>query len=563
MKYDVCIVGSGAGAGPVAYELSKAGYKVVVLEKGPWFKTEDLAKDELVATRRDVYTPRAIDECSVLERGSAEKGWKAKSTRITGVSFWNGNMVGGSSNLMSAYFHRMKPKDFKLKSNYASIEGGNVVDWPITYDDLEPYYTKVEDIIGVSGKVVDHRFLEPRSTPDFPFPPLQENIVASWIDSAAEKLNVEVFPTPRGILSRPKEGRNSCFYSNYCGSYGCNSNAKGSSRVALLNQALETGNCTIIPNSKVFRLEEENNTVKRVHFYNLENKKETVEARITVVAAQAIESARLLLMSKSENFPNGLGNNNGQVGRNLVFSAGGTGSGLIDYDSLSKEEAKAFKQTGLWVNRATQHWYEIEDEKFENKVKGGTVDFVFEHANGITKAFNQKYDENRNLVFGRELKEKLLTHFTKRRKINFEIFIDWTPNDNCFVTLDEKEKDKWGDPVARVRLGYNKYDLKVGEYIAEKTKEILTEMGAYAVSSSVSGTPPSNLQAGGCRFGNDPKTSVLDKNCKAHEVENLYVTDGSFMPTGGSTTFTFTIYANSFRVADKIKEHLDDKTSMG
>jgi len=119
--------------------------------------------------------------------------------------------------------------------------------------------------------------------------------------------------------------------------------------------------------------------------------------------------------------------------------------------------------------------------------------------------------------------------------------------------------DKWGDPVAKVRLGYNKYDLKVGQYIADKSEAILKEMGAYEVKSHVSGNPPSNLQAGGCRFGNNPKTSVLDKNCKSHEVENLYVTDGSFMPTGGSTTFTFTIYANSFRVADKIKERLDNE----
>lgn len=559
MKYDVCIVGSGAGAGPVAYELSRAGYKVVVLEKGPWFKTEDLSKDEMVATRRAVFTPRSVDECHVLEHGSKEKGWKAKSTHVSGISFWNGNMVGGSSNLMSAYFHRMKPQDFKLKSTYGKIEGGNVEDWPISYEELEPYYDKVEKVIGVSGKATKHRFLEPRSTPDFPYPPLEENIVANWIDTAANKLNIETFPTPRGILSLRKDKRSSCFYSNYCGSYGCNSDAKGSARVALLNDAVETGNCTILPNSKVFLLEEQNNEIKKVHYYNLKGEKEFVEAKITVVAAQAIESARLLLMSQSKRFPKGLANNNGQVGKNLVFSAGGTGSGMIDYEQLSEGDAKEFKKTGLWVNRATQEWYEIEDEPFSKKVKGGTVDFVFEHANGITKAFKQKYDENRNLVFGSELKTKMVKHFTKRRRLNFEVFIDWTPNDDCFVSLDSKEKDKWGDAVAKVRLGYNKYDLKVGKYIAGKTEKILKEMGAYDVKSGVSGNPPSNLQAGGCRFGNDPETSVLDRDCKAHEVANLYVTDGSFMPTGGSTTFTFTIYANSFRVADKIKERLDNE----
>jgi choline dehydrogenase-like flavoprotein len=389
------------------------------------------------------------------------------------------------------------------------------------------------------------------------------NIVADWIDNAAKRLNIETFETPRGILSLRKDKRSSCYYSNFCGSYGCSSNAKSSSRVALLEDAIATGNCIILPNSKVFLLEESNSEVKKVHYYNLKGGKEFVEARITVVAAQAIESARLLLMSKSKRFPKGLGNNSGQVGKNLVFSAGGTGSGMIDYKGLSDEDAEALKKTGLFVNRATQEWYEIEGEGFSKKIKGGTVDFVFEHANGITKAFGQKYDEDRNLVYGSELKSKLKRHFTERRRLNFEIFIDWTPNDNCFVALDPKVIDKWGDPVAKVRLGYNKYDLKVGQYIADKSELILNEMGAYEIKSHVSGNPPSNLQAGGCRFGNSPKTSVLDKNCKSHEVENLYVTDGSFMPTGGSTTFTFTIYANSFRVADKIKERLDNEKRMG
>src|SRR5690606_2219455 len=156
---------------------------------------------------------------------------------------------------MSAYFHRLKPKDFRLLSEYGPIDGANIVDWPISYGEMEPYYTKVESIVGVSGRVEPHSFLEPRSTPDFPYPPLGENIFASWLDKAAQKLDYELIPAPRGILSRPKDNRNSCFYSNYCGSYGCSSDAKGSSRVALIEDAVKTGNCEIKPNSKVYHLE--------------------------------------------------------------------------------------------------------------------------------------------------------------------------------------------------------------------------------------------------------------------------------------------------------------------
>ncbi len=407
IKYDVCIIGSGAGAGPIAYELSKAGFKVVILEKGPWFKTSDFSKDEIVATRRSVYTPNTKDEFHVLESGNKEKGWKSKSTYVSGIDFWNGNMVGGSSNLMSAYFHRMKPQDFKLKTIYGEIKGGNVADWPISYQELEPYYSKVEKIIGVSGNVVEHKHLEPRSTPNFPYSPLAENIVSSWIDKAANSLNIETFPTPRGILSSNKDQRKGCFYSNYCGSYGCNSDAKGSSRAALLDDAVKTGNCTILPNSKVFSLDETNHKVEKVYYYDKNGNKNTIEAKITVVAAQAIETARLLLMSKSSNFPKGLSNNSGQVGKNLIFSAGGTGSGLFNFDKLSKQEITEFTTPGLWVNRAIQQWYEIEDSKFDKKLKGGTVDFVFEHANGITKAFNQKYDNRGGLIYGSELKKTL------------------------------------------------------------------------------------------------------------------------------------------------------------
>lgn len=555
--YDLCIVGSGAGAGPVAYELSKAGYKVLVLEKGPWFKTKDFTKDEITAVRRDVYTPRLIDEPQVLETKDNAGNWIAKSNADTGINFWNGNLVGGSSNFMSGYFHRMKPKDFKLLSAYGEIKGANIVDWPISYDDLEPYYTKVEQVVGVSGRVIDHKFQEPRSTPDFPQSPLAENMVSQWIDKAAKKLGYQMVPIPRAILSKAKNNRNACVYSNYCGSYGCASDAKGSSRAALLNMALETGNCKILPNSKVYHLETNNKgQIVKAHYYDIDKNKKAVQARVFVIAAQAIETSRLLLMSKNEIFPNGLANNNGQVGKNLVFSAGGTGSGQFFFDELTKQEIEQLKVRGLFVNRSLHHWYEINDKKLGGKVKGGTVDFLFEHANATTKAIHQKWDDSGNLLFGPSLKKKLKAYFTEQKKLKFEVFADWLPTDDCYVRLDPEVKDKWGDPVARIRLGYHPHDLKIGNYLAQKAEKLLNEMGAKNINSNISGGAPPNLVVGGCRFGDDPKTSVLDKNCKSHEVDNLYITDGSFMPTGGSVTYTWTIYANSFRVAEKLKGHL-------
>jgi len=555
-KYNVCIVGSGAGAGPVAYELALAGFQVVVLEKGPWIKTKDFAKDEIVSSRRSVYSSKLKDEPQVIEKKNADGEWVAQSNYKTGQDMWNGNCVGGSSNFMSGYFNRLKPVDFRLLSTYGEIEGANVVDWPITYDDLEPYYTKVERVLGVSGKVVPHPNQEPRSTSDFPYPPLAENAAAQWIDQAADELKYSVIPLPRAILSQPEEGRNSCYYSGYCGSYGCNSNAKGSSRVALLNKALKTGNLQIIPNAKVYFLEEENQKVKAAWFYDINDQKKTIEAEIFVVAAQAVETSRLLLMSRSDYFPNGLANNSGKVGKNLIFSGGGSGSGEFYKNNLSANEWNQIKAFGVFVNRSIHQWYEIDEKPFDKPVKGGTIDFLMEHNNGITRAIHQKWDEEGNLVYGSALKKKLKHYFTEVRTLNFEVFADWLPTDDCFVKLSEEVKDKWGDPVAHIRLNGHQRDVQVGEVLAQKALNVLEQMGAENLYSNISSSPPPNLMAGGCRFGNDPASSVLNANCQAHEVENLFITDGSWMPTGGSVTHTWTIYANSFRIADLIKEKL-------
>jgi len=556
-KYDVCVIGSGAGAGPVIYELSKAGYSVLVLEKGPWYRTKDFSKDEMAATRRSVYTPNLKDEPQVIEDLNEQGEWEAKSTYETGRDFWNGNCVGGSTNFMSGYFARLKPVDFKLLSTYGEIEGANLADWPIDYDDLEPYYEKVERIVGVSGKVVPHKCLEPRSTPDFPYPPLKENIVSSWIDQAAAGLNIQTIPLPRAILSKKKGDRQSCYYSNFCGSYGCSSDAKGSSRVALIHEALKTGNCTVIPNAKVYYLETNGRyQLQKAWYYDADGQKKSIEARVFVVAAQAIETSRLLLMSKNKEFSNGLANNNGQVGKNLIFSGGGVGGGDFYYDELDENLAKALAKPGVFVNRTIQDFYELVHPKTHQKIKGGTIDFLFEHANPVSKAIREKWDEDGHLRYGKPLKKHLHYYFTKLRKLKFEIFVDWLPNDNCFVSLDSHVKDKWGDPVAKIRIGHHPHDIMVGEVLAEKAKQILVKMGAHNIYAAISGAPPNNLQAGGCRFGNNPKTSVLNAQCQAHEVSNLFITDGSFMPTGGSVTYTWTIYANSFRVADILKQML-------
>ena len=548
--YDICIVGSGAGGAPIAYELSNAGFKVLVLEKGKNYTEKDFNKDELAVSRRGVFTPKLKDEQHIIN-DRAEDG---TITRYVGSeynwSFWNGSMVGGSSNLMSGYFHRMKPNDFKLKTVFGAIEGANIVDWAISYEELEPYYEKVERVVGVSGVVKKHKFLEPRSTSKFPYERVQENGATQWFDSACQTLGLESIPTPRAILPYNSLGRAGCSYSNFCGSYGCATGAKGGARAALLQKC----KAEVRAESFVYRLESDANKITKVHYYDKDMKSHSVTARIFVLSAQAIETSRLLLNSKNRYFPNGIANNSGELGKNLIFSAGGSGQGRFKFEDLDEKQQKILMQAGLFFNRSLQDCYEFEDESLH--LKGGTIDFLFEHANIISRASREFYNDNGDIIWGEELEKKIHKQLTTTRVLTFEVFNDWLPTDECFVSVDDEIKDKFNTPVGVINLWGHPHDLKVGEHLAKKAIKVLEEMGAKEISYSISSAPPPNLVAGGCRFGNDPKTSVLDKNCKAHDLENLYVTDASFMPTGGSVPYTWTIYANSFRVADEIKKRL-------
>ncbi len=365
-------------------------------------------------------------------------------------------------------------------------------------------------------------------------------------------MGLHSFPVPRAILTVPRPGRQSCAYAGYCGSYGCATGAKGSSRAALLGRAIETGRCEVRAQSMASRiLSDAAGRATAVEYLNAAGERQTVCAKIVVVACQPIESARLLLRSVGPHHPQGLANATGQVGRNLLFS--GTAAAFCDprYSAFDSAFAEQLRQPAPFLNRAIQDFYTYRDPHSGRRRKGGTLDLLFVHPNPIAAALSEAKEGERP-VWGWPLKRRLERYFREGRHLKVEGFLDWQPTPDSKVTLDPSIKDRWGLPVARVRISRHPRNVEVARFLAERAGAILERLGGEAIETTARGGPSTNLVAGACRFGTDPRTSVLDVDCRAHHCPNLYVTDGSFMPTGGSVPYTWTIYANAFRVAEKI-----------
>ncbi len=542
---DVVIVGSGAGGAPMALELGRAGFKVVVLEKGPWYKREEFAHDEILNSRRNFFMPLPWDEPH-LWRSAPDKPFTRSNEA------WTANCVGGGTVHMSGYFYRLKPVDFRLKSELGPIKGANIADWPISYEEFAPFYDRAEEELGVSGNAVPHPFLEPRKK-NFPLPPLAEHPVSLEIDKAAKSLGYHPFPTARAIASTEYKGRSACVYCALCGSYGCENDAKSSTLAALIPQAVATGNVEVRPRCMAVEITSDKNGVaKSVIYLDPEGVRQEQPAKVIVVSATAVESARLLLASQSARFPKGLANNNGLVGKNLLFSSFGQSKATF---RVSKQrsthgwlEAKA-----PFVNRSLQDFYVMPDDKFGFR-KGGTLGFMWAHPNPIFAAVGLA-KKGESGVFGKALKDKL-REYRDSRILEFEIYGEFLPTDETAVALDTNVKDKYGNPVAAITMKRHPTDFVMTRFLVERGEEVLAALKPDRLDRVGTSGETTILQGGTCRFGKDELSSVLNKDCRTHAVKNLYVVDGSFMPTSGAVPVTLTIVANSFRVAKGLVERM-------
>jgi choline dehydrogenase-like flavoprotein len=532
-EVDFVVIGSGAAGGIIAKELSENGFRIVVLEQGPYLTEADFTHNEIKILNEDLLTNHPKLQPNTFRKTPDEK---AKQQR----ALVYGRLVGGTSVHFTANFWRFHEIDFIERSKVGPIAGTGLTDWPIKYADLEPYYTKVEWEIGVSGLAGASPFDPPRSKP-YPMPPLPVKSSGVIFEQAARKLGWNPFPAPMAILSQPRPGRSACINCGFCLGFGCEVGAKSSSLATAVRMAEKTGRCEIRPNCYVHRIELDatGHATGAVYFDEKRNV-QFQKAKAVVVCANGAETPRLLLLSANKQFPNGLANSSGLVGKYLMLNSGGISLGVFD------QPLNDYK--GFAVSRILHDFYELDPQKV-GFYGGGGIDARFDMTPIGLALGSLPPDTPR---WGKEFKSTLARNFTR----TMEVFAHATslPVETNSFSLDPDLKDAWGLPALRMTYKDHPDDLKVSRWLTERSQELLDAAGAQKKWSF----PIEEQQfavhlLGTCRMGNDPKTSVINSDHRTHDVKNLFLCDGSSLVTSGRGQPTMTIEALAFRAADRIR----------
>ena len=533
-EVDFVIVGSGAAGGILAKELSTNGFRVVVLEQGPYLTPADFSHDEIKVFGENLLTNHPDLQPNTFRKTPDEKAKKQRALVY-------GRLVGGTSVHFTANFWRFHEIDFIERSRVGSIPGANFADWPIAYADLEPYYTKVEWEVGVSGLAGASPFDPPRSKP-YPMPPLPVKSSGVLLERAARKLGWHPFPAPMAILSQPRPGRSACVNCGFCLGFGCEVGAKSSSLAAMIPLAERSGRCEIRPNSYVHRIEvDAGGRATGAVYFDEKRNVHLQKAKAVIVSANGAETPRLLLLSASKQFPDGLANSSGMVGRNLMLNSGAMSFGVFE------EPLNDYK--GFAVSRILHDFYELDHQKV-GFYGGGGIDARFD----LTPiGFAMSALPPSTPSWGKEFKDTLRHNYTR----TVEIFCHGTslPVENNSFSIDPEVKDAWGLPALRMTYKDHPDDLKLDNWLNERAGELLDAAGAKQKWSF----PAQEQQfavhlLGTCRMGNDPKSSVINSDHRTHDVKNLFLCDGSSFVTSGRGQPTCTIEALAFRAADRIRD---------
>lgn len=524
---DFVVVGVGAAGGVMVKELSAAGFRVVGLEHGPWRHEKDFTHDEIAVAERGELVNDHKKQPNTFRKTPDEK---AKLQPAIGYC----QTVGGGSVHFTANYWRFHPEDFHERSTWGAVPGADLHDWPITYDDLEPYYTKAEWDLGISGLAGSNPFDGPRSKP-YPLPPMPAKSSGVLFERAAKKLGLHPFPAPMAVLSQPYHGRGACVHCGFCEAFGCEMGAKSSS-LTLMPAAVKTGRCEIRPGSYVRKIEVgKNGRVTGVIYFDANKREIFQRAKAVVVCANGVESPRLLLMSKSNRFPQGLANSSGMVGKNLMFDNGTTVTAVFEHP------LNEFKS--VQVTRVIHDFYDSDPSR--GFYGGAGFDARFSET-PVQFGLRGLPDSPR---WGSEWKKSVAHDFP--RIMSSLSHVTCLPMESNNVTLDPELKDEWGLPCLRITFKNHPHDLKIMEFISARQKDVMEAAGAQKVYAWPVGEITNSVHLmGTCRMGNDPKRSVVNRYNRAHDVPNLFVVDGSSMVTSGRQQPTCTIQALGYWAAD-------------
>ncbi len=518
---DACIIGSGAGGSVVAKELSSQGLSVVVLEAGKRFTA---LKDFTVASLKD------------WERAKRDHLHKFNAPKIDKVTLSNpGNAkphvaygVGGGTQIYLAYLLRFLPHDFKTYT----IDGVGA-DWPITYEDLVPYYRKVELELGVSGKSGDPWF---PSVEKYPNPPFEFSYAAKIFKKSFDKMGIRLWNRPTGRISRPFDGRPACVKCGQCSS-GCMINAKSSTLVTYIPKAEKTGNAEIRSECAVTQIKsDKNGKAHSVLYVDKNNTEHELKAKLIVLSAGTIQSPRILLNSKSSLFPDGLANSSGLVGKyymqHLALSAGAVFHERLDsFRGYGGAATFDFSKTDSNNSYARGYYIAISNYRF------GPVKAALKFS-GWGSGHKIYMKNNFGHTAGLSTSGEML------------------PDERNRVALDSNTVDHYGMPVPRISLEPRKNEKLMLKAIEKKLREIYDVAGVKKVMKMSYKTGSGAHNMGTCRMGNDSKKSVVNSYCQSHDVPNLFVIDASCFVTSGTSNPSLTVMAIAKRSADYIVEEI-------
>lgn len=537
-RVNAIVVGAGAAGGIVAKQLSTAGLSVVLFERGPWYTPADCRKDDLRNQRTTVLGNAFGPEDSGSPRVVVDAGGSPRMVRPSEGAYQNNAAcVGGGTLSYGAQAWRYMPQDFRMKSTYGAPPGSSLEDWPISYSDLEPFYDQAEYEIGVSGDWTPDPFHGPRRR-GLPMPPLAANREWEILEPAARRLGLHPFAIPMLRNTVPYNDRGPCMRCRWCVGFACEVDAKNGSQNTVIPQALATGNCQLRTRCTVREiLMDERGHARGVEYFDESGRLQKQLSDIVVVSACAIESARLLLNSRSRLFPNGLGNRFDQVGRHLQGHCYTGALGYFDHDT--------YDDIGPGASIAICDY-----NHGTPGLRGGGM-----LANEFIRLPIHTVDRLPPGTPRWGLGHKQAMRAWHRRTIVVMGPTQQIPTAEARVTLDPSIKDKWGVPVARLQGNCHPHTFEIGAIQAQRAEAWLKEAGA--IHSARMDSRPQMIsagqhQAGTCRMGNDPRASVVNPTCQLHDVDNVFVIDGSVHVTNGGFNPALTIMAIAYYASDSL-----------